>query len=277
MTKRTRRILFYLAIIIFLLVSYVTILYAQGYKYSFSEKKFLRTGTIYLKANTDAMVFLNNKFINSTSFLGSSYTISRLLPGQYAIRLEKNGYSIWQKNVKVEEGLVTEFSKILLLPQGNEESESLKEEIASLLNPLKQSLSPTPLVKNRKPSIKPTETPFSSPISHKPFFIKNKILFRSEGDIPKKVANDVVEFALSGDKEKIFWWNSKEIWVLWLDQTDYQPYRKKEDRNLISWINDSGIKKAAWFRDSDHIVIETDGYRVLELDSRGGRNIYEIN
>ena len=97
MTKRTKKVLFYSAVVIFVLLSYVVILYAQGYKYSFSEAKFFRTGSINIKANEDAKVYLDGKFLNSTSFFGSSYTISRLLPGQYTVRLQKDNFSSWQK------------------------------------------------------------------------------------------------------------------------------------------------------------------------------------
>src|SRR3990167_5472025 len=145
MTKQTKRALFYSAAVIFALLSYVIILYAQGYKYSFSEAKFFRTGSIFVKANEDARVYLNNKFLNSTSFFGSSYTISGLLPGQYTVRLERDNFSSWQKKITVEEGLVSDYSRILLLPKSEEGVIALKEEITNLLYPTpKTSPSKTP-------------------------------------------------------------------------------------------------------------------------------------
>ena len=120
MTKRTKRVLFYSAVVIFALLSYIVILYAQGYKYSFSETKFFRTGSIYVKTNEDAKVYLDNKFLNSTSFFGNSYTISGLLPKQYTVRVQKDNYSSWEKKVSVEEGLVDDYSRILLLPKSGD-------------------------------------------------------------------------------------------------------------------------------------------------------------
>src|SRR3989338_6428199 len=146
MTKKTKRILFYSAAAIFALLSYVVILYAQGYKYSFSEAEFFRTGSIYVKTNEDAKVYLDNKFLNSTSFFSNSYTISGLLPGQYTVNLQKKNFSSWQKKVAVEEGLVNDYSRILLLPESGEAKEKLKTEI-------KDTLYPTP---------KPTPTPSPS-------------------------------------------------------------------------------------------------------------------
>src|SRR3989338_6608147 len=115
MTRRYRRILFYSAIAVFLVLSYVVILYAQGYKYSFSENKFFETGAIYLKVNTEADVYLDDKLLGNTSFFGNSYRIEGLLPDKYEIKVQRNNYSTWQKQVTVDEGFVSEFSKILII------------------------------------------------------------------------------------------------------------------------------------------------------------------
>ena len=71
MTKNTKRLFFYFTVLIFLILSYVIMLYAQGYKYSFSEGKFQRTGAIALKVNTGAKVFLDDEAQGDTSFFSS--------------------------------------------------------------------------------------------------------------------------------------------------------------------------------------------------------------
>ena len=269
MTKHTKRILFYSAVVIFALSSYVIILYAQGYKYSFSEAKFFRTGSIFIKTNEDAEVYLNNKFLNSTSFFGSSYTISGLLPSQYTVRLEKDGFSSWQKKITVEEGLVSDFSRIIILPKSGDKAESLKKEITGLLYP---TISPTP-----KPS--PSKTPASSPkpVPKEPFYLKSGVLFKTlDNGETERLAYLVKGFAVSQDEKKITWWNDNELWVMWLSDADYQPYHKEGDKDLITKFS-SKIKKASWFRDGDHIVVDSSGYKITEIDKRGGLNIIEIN
>src|SRR3989344_3355396 len=101
MTKRVKRMFFYSAVAVFLLLSYVVILYAQGYKYSFSEGKFQRTGAISLKSNTGAKVYLDDKLQGDTSFFGSAYSIDGLLPGTYRLSIQKDDHSQWQKVVSV--------------------------------------------------------------------------------------------------------------------------------------------------------------------------------
>jgi len=268
MTKRTKRLLFYSAVVIFALLSYVVILYAQGYKYSFSEAKFFRTGAISLKTNEEASVYMNGKFLNSTSFFGNSYAIRGLLPGQYTIRLQKDNFISWHKKVLIQEGLVSDYSKIFLLPESGEAKDKLKTEIKDLLYPAPK---PTP-----KPS--PTKSPTPSPvsISTEPFYLKNGVLFRNmENSETERFAYLVIGFSLSPDGKKIAWWNSNELWVMWISDTDYQPYHKAGDKDLIIRFSVK-IKNSAWFRDSDHIVVDSGGYKVVELDKRGGLNIIEI-
>ncbi len=273
MTKRTKRLLFYSAVVIFAIASYVVILYAQGYKYSFTEAKFFRTGAIFVKANEGADVYMNNKFLNSTSFFGSSYTIRGLLPGQYTIRLQKNNFSSWQKKVPVEEGLVSDYSKIMLLPESGDAKDGLKTEINNLLYPaMKPILTPLP---RSSPQSSPAKTPV--PVSTAPFYLKNGVLFKNmDNGETERLAYLVIGFSLSPDGKKIAWWNSNELWVMWLSDTDYQPYHKAGDKDLITRFSVK-IKNAAWFRDSDHIVVDSDGYKVVEIDKRGGLNIVEIN
>ncbi|OGN03734.1 MAG: hypothetical protein A2655_04245 [Candidatus Yanofskybacteria bacterium RIFCSPHIGHO2_01_FULL_43_42] len=264
MTKQTKRVLFYSAVAVFLILSYVIILYAMGYKYSFSDNRFFKTGAVYLKVNTDADVYLNDKFLGNTSFFGNSYRIEGLLPGSYSIRVQKNDYSTWQKSANIDEGFVNEFSKILLLSEDEKGLEELDKEIALIFT--------TPI-----PTPKPSPTP-----SVDPFAIKKGVL-TTTNEKPEKIAENVKGFALSKDKNKLTWWTTNELWVMWLSDTNYQPYHKKGDKELITRLS-TQIKKAAWFRDDEHLIVDSNpstnskqnGYKVLEIDTRGGINIIEI-
>ncbi len=271
MTKRTKRALFYSAVVVFALLSYVVILYAQGYKYSFSETKFFRTGSINIKANESAKVYLNDKFLDSTSFFGNSYTISGLLPGQYTARLQRDNFSSWQKKISVEEGLVNDFSKILLLPNDETTKQELKKEIQLLLYPpVEFSLQPSPV-----PSKTSKSTPNLTP-NLEPFFIKTFILYQTVDSKPVPISSGVAGFAFSPDKQRIVWWNNNnEIWMLWLNDMSYQPYKKAGEKEFITRSPDI-IKNTAFFRGNDHVVVDSSGYRVIEIDKRGGLNIIEI-
>ncbi len=273
MTKTTKRWVFYTAVIIFALLSYVVVLYAQGYKYSFSEARFFRTGSIFVKANEDARVYLENKFLNSTSFFGNSYTISGLLPGKYNVRLERTDFSSWQKKISVEEGLVSDFSRILILPKSGEPYVALKKEISDLLNP---TVELTPIPSPSKPKASPSKTPMPDKIPTEQFYLKNGVLFKNmENGETERLAYLVKGFSVSPDEKKILWWNENELWVMWTSDTNYQPFHKSGDKELITRFSFS-IKNSAWFKGDDHVVVDSGGYKVVEIDKTGGLNIIEI-
>jgi len=273
--------LFYAAVVVFLFLSYIVILYAQGYKYSFSEQKFSRTGSVFVKANVGADVYVDGKKIGSTSFLGNSRTINGLLPGDYLIRLQRNdAYSFWEKKVEVQEGLVNEFSRVVLLPISGEEKEVLATDLEVMLYPPTPtpspplSLSPSP---KPSPKVTPAKSPTPSPITE-PVYIKNNILYKNNGPDkdPSQIAVNIKGFALSSDENKLAYWSGRELWVMWLNKTNYQPIREAGDKERIIRLSRS-IVEAVWYKDEDWLVVD-DGrvYKVIEIDTRGGVNVVEL-
>lgn len=268
MTRHTKKFLFYSAMAVFLLLSYVIIMYAQGYKYSFSENKFLRTGAISLKINTDAKVFLDDEFEGETSFFGNSYSIDRLLPGKYKLSVQRDDYSGWSKTLVVEEGLVIDFPNILLLPEEGKEEQELFEEVRLLF----KELEPIPTLK-----ASPSE----------PFVLdtKTKKILTNDGEERKELVGDIEGFRLSENENKLAWWNKNELWVLWLTDQNYQPFHKKDDKELMIRFGQT-IQNATWFRGEDHIILELERfdskgrpysiYQVVEIDKRSGVNIIEL-
>lgn len=251
MTKWTKQWFFYSAVAVFLLLSWIVILYAQGYKYSFSENKFLRTGAISLKTNKGVKIFLNDELQGNTSFFNNAFSVDRLLPGKYRLVIQEDSYSTWQKTATVEEGFVVDFPNILILPEEGEEEQKLFEEVGLLFEEL--------------------ELP--------------KISSKSMENIPAEVIKNAKGFQLSRNENKLTWWTPNEIWVLWLTDQNYQPFHKKGDRELVTRLSTT-IQNTIWFRGEDHLVLELERfdsknrpysiYQVIEIDKRGGVNIIEL-
>ena len=275
---------FYTTVAVFLILSYIVILYAQGYKYSFSEAKFQRTGAISLKTNTGAKVFLDDKVRGDTSFFGSSYSIDRLLPGNYRLSVQRDGYSSWQKRVTVEGGFVVDFPEILILPEDGDEEQKLFDEVDVLFKELEliPILELTPSLVNKQiktsPSPESTKEPFVLDIK------MGKLYFNNNQQL-EEVADSVKGFRLSENKNKIAWWTANELWIMWLNDTNYQPFYKKNDKELITRFL-IPIQDGAWFRGEDHVILELEQkdskgrqysiYRIVEIDKRGGINIVEL-
>jgi hypothetical protein len=259
MKKGTRRILFCLAVAVFGAASWVAVILAQGYTYDFSRYAFVRTGGIAVTANTDADLYVNDRQADAMSFLSHRAGMGRLAPGTYTIRVVRDGYSSWHKTVTVQEGLLTDFPSVLLLPIDPTASASVQEDIAGALK------GSTTLPKKTKE------------VTVDDITLRGTTLYRTVKDQQVLVAPNVLGFQLADNHSRIVWWTSNEVWVQWLTSTDYQPYRLADEKHLITRFS-VPIARAAFLHDHDHIVVDmgSGAYRVLETDTRGGINIVSI-
>ncbi|MDP3057088.1 MAG: hypothetical protein Q8N37_01020 [bacterium] len=117
----TRRILFCFCIILFLISSPLVILYAFGFRYDFAEKKLMQTGIIYLTPNIqdNIKILINDKKesgkINIKGIFKKDFVLYNLMPKTYNIKIDKENYHRWEKNLVVSPGLIT-YAQPLLLP-----------------------------------------------------------------------------------------------------------------------------------------------------------------
>ena len=129
MTKKRRTILFRISLIIFILTASAVVFYSQGYRFDFQEKRIVQTGAFYFKTMPrTSEIFINGKLEKETSLLTGSALIDNLLPKTYEIRIEKEGYHSWQKNLEIKEKQVTEVKNIILF-QKDQEFELLGQNI----------------------------------------------------------------------------------------------------------------------------------------------------
>lgn len=117
MRKKTRRIFLGFSFIFFLIISSLAVLFALGYKYDFVQNKFFKTGSFEVTTNVSADVYINDELAGSTSFLGRTFSKSRLLPRVYSVRLQNEQYQPWQKTIGIEAGAFANFPRIVLIPQ----------------------------------------------------------------------------------------------------------------------------------------------------------------
>lgn len=280
MTRTTRRILFYIALAIFIGASYIVILYAQGYQYDFSKGIFIHSGALYLKTNTGASVLVDGKQAGNTSLLGNSASVGGLLPATHIVSVQKQGWSVWQKKVTITAGFVEDYTHVMLLPQIGQDKANVKQEIKDLLYPPTPTPTASPaatatVTPKKIPKPSPTMSPSPSPTPDQsgPYYIQNSSLYvRGVDGVYVRIGGDVTTAAMSDDGQKLAWFSGGQIWVYWFGDTGYQPFHHAGDIALITRFNYS-IKAAQWFRDNDHIALDADGLKVIEIDTRGGLNI----
>jgi len=101
-------------ILAFFVLGPILIFYASGYRYDLKRHKVLKTGTLMLEAkNLKKADLLINGELYKKPFSEKIY-IYNLLPGEYQIQLEKDGYHPWQKKLTINSSLTT-FAKDIIL------------------------------------------------------------------------------------------------------------------------------------------------------------------
>ena len=118
MTKKIRTILFSICAILFLLIAPTITLYSMGYRIDFDSKKIVQTGGFYFKVlPKNVQISIDGKIKKKTDIFFGSILIKNLLPKEYKVKIEKEGYFPWEKNLKIEERAVTEAKNIVLIPE----------------------------------------------------------------------------------------------------------------------------------------------------------------
>jgi len=329
MTRTQRRIIFYFFFFIFITITPAIILYATGYTYDWQKNKILHTGAIYLESYpTGAKIYINDKYIGKTK-----YSVKRLSPKEYNVRVEKDNFHSWQKKLEVKEaGFVTEARNILLVPKNpklfeiannisdaenylleekeKEKNQKTQTTVDNLLkkdavswvrfndyiyyltvpsltlykadldgsNKLQISVEPLPI-----PEISPDELINYLIIVGEDQKIaildskKNLYLYIPEERKFKLLTQDISGASFAGDNKKLAYWTEHEIWVIYLEKIQIQPYKKAGDKNFITRYAQK-ISQVIWYpEDNEHLIfVVGDDIKITELDDRDIRNTVDF-
>jgi len=128
MPKKTRRILFWLIVGLFIIASGFLLVYSFGYRINWQTLEIRQTGGLYLKTSPKVTdIFLDTKKIDQKGgLLSSGIFVQNLFPRSYQLEISKDGYFSWTKQVKIAPTLVDNFTHIILLSRS-----PLKESIYS--------------------------------------------------------------------------------------------------------------------------------------------------
>src|SRR5260221_6544230 len=105
-----KQLLLSLGILAFLaLATIMVILYGEGYRFGFNGKpEVVGTGLLVATSSPDgAQVFVNNHLTTATN-----NTIN-LFPGTYSVKIFKDGYFSWQKQIVVQKEVVAKAEALL--------------------------------------------------------------------------------------------------------------------------------------------------------------------
>ncbi len=118
MTKNNKKIIFFVCCALFVILAPTVLFYCQGYRFDFETKKIVKTGAFYFKVlPRQAQVYLNGKIQGKSDFFFGAILIENLLPKNYKVKIERQDYQSWEKNLTVNEAETTEAKNIVLPPE----------------------------------------------------------------------------------------------------------------------------------------------------------------
>lgn len=97
--------------LMFLITAPIVVLYTSGYRYNFSKNKIEKTGILVIASEPKgAQVFINGKNVED----GTPARIKNMMPGDYAVKVEKDGFYSWEKVLTIRSKLTTFAEDIAL-------------------------------------------------------------------------------------------------------------------------------------------------------------------
>ncbi len=111
MTLRTRRFIYLLFVTFFLITAPLVVLYTTGYRWNYYKNKVDKIGNLVIRTFPKKVnISLNDNLVEKTT----PWRFNNLLPNKYQIKITKDGFSSWEKNLNVNSGETTFAEHIYL-------------------------------------------------------------------------------------------------------------------------------------------------------------------
>lgn len=288
MNKRFKNLILILSFLIFFGLGYLIVLYAYGYQFDFKNLNWIKTGNLFVKTNiSDAQIYIDDRLTGKTSFLSATFAEKYLLPGDYEIRIEKEGFLPLFKSIEIKSGEVEQLAHIYLINtkeindfiENSEEEEENTNYFISKINGLlyhkinsieteKISFEPVYIKKFKLKILRENIYLVSSDQKAPGVFMLNP-----EGQWDRLYLSPASDLILSPDNKKMAIVGQNEINVLWLKDENESPYFKKEQKELILGTTEK-IEQVFWFKTGWHLIYlnQNGQIRFVEIDDTGGRN-----
>lgn len=133
MKSKSRKIVYLVFWLIFLVSAPLVLLYTSGYRYNFDKGRVQKTGIMIISTlPKKASILLNGKAVEGKA---TPTEIRNVLPGDYEITLAKDGYHDWRKKLPVYENSTTFAEKVMLWKKSQPQALSRLQTSAWSLSP----------------------------------------------------------------------------------------------------------------------------------------------
>ncbi|OGZ42147.1 MAG: hypothetical protein A3C80_01895 [Candidatus Ryanbacteria bacterium RIFCSPHIGHO2_02_FULL_45_43] len=271
MTRTYRRTLFLISSILFFIAAMIIVLFSLGYRLS-KDGGIVKTGGLFIASvpSTEVQIFVNNKFVKKTALISRSIFMQSLTPATYNIRIEREGFHTWEKNIVVEPERVSEVRALMvkdpvdgkILSRGNFISiEAESEKILKVVTEKKE----TRFFDTEKEEFLSTIPEKSQPAPETLPSTAQAVLLRENPD----------GYDIDAEKEKILWWDGRTILVEWLNPQTLPFYTKESTIKIID--SNQPIREAVFYPRRDAVIATYENaVMIIELDGRGGHVITPV-
>ena len=129
--KYWRPLLFFIFVAAFLISAPIVVLYTSGYRYQFGANKIVQTGILNVTSfPRGASIFIDDKKQKETT----PAVIDDVMPGKHDVRVQKDGYTSWQKTLEIISKQSTFANDIILFLEQDPESTTITLETEPIIN-----------------------------------------------------------------------------------------------------------------------------------------------
>jgi hypothetical protein len=238
--------------LLFFVVAPTLVFYSLGYQFDLQSKKFLKTGAVSVKTfPKGASVYLNNEMLPDTT----PCTLRDLLPRQYNLILEKEGFYPYQITVNVKQAEVADIN-VFLVPK-MENVEKLKLDLNIYKFFVSKRLFGDKIIVLADKGIYSISPDLKD------------IRKISSQNIGEKALNSVENFKESNNR--MVFWNKDNIWAL--EDTS----NTDNDKDIIVPLYESVEEiKEVFFGLKEHYLIIQDGLNIIALDIQNPKVFFTI-
>lgn len=294
LTRKKRKVLFWLSIIAFFLLLGPILIYSAGYRVG-PNWTLVKTGGIFIKASkSGASVSVDGSKKKNTSLISGNALIKNIGPGIHRTEVSLAGFLNWKKNLEVETEMVTS-REVLLVPTDVKGKMLGTTTIAAAADLFLKKGILYSYDENKKPKIIYS--------SVKKFWQhENHILILGEdgnfymngepylipenwGSRASTILAGKSNSFFADNSTRIIYWNDSGINSYWISDINKMPQwenpnAKKEDvdRYIHIYSTDGEVRGVAEYPGyPDYLLAEiSNGIFVLEMDASGGQNVFPI-
>lgn len=247
-----RRAVYWALFVLFFVVAPTLVFYSLGYQFDVQSKKFLKTGALSIKTfPKGATVSLNNEKLTDAT----PCTLRDLLPRQYSLILEKEGFYPYQIPVEVKQAEVSDIDVVLVPKMENVEKLKLDLNIYKFF------------VSKRLFGDKIIVLADKGIYSISPDLKEARKI--SSQTLGEKTLNSIEN--LKETNSRIVFWNKDNIWTL--EDTE----NTDNDKDVITALYDSEDEiKEVFFGLKEHYLIIHDGLKIVALDIQNPKVFFTI-